>query len=380
MPQGTTQPSGTIADAAGVARPFAPFAHAPAPDLVQPGTRAAYAAIARRTRREGAAQATAPLDATVRRSDFLARRGAHLAATVAGAATIGLILLGFAMTAGLGGRPGGGRLEPLLMFTPLGVAIATFMAWRHFLVARRRLQAAITPLLELGLCASCGQALRGASNVESAEVGVGDFKGTPLCACAECGARWPVGAAQAPFQPDGTSLGTAFPTVEGAARWRSRRALARALRAMPEDFVVDAGGLDRYVATGAGARAGSGTIAVDLAADGARVALPSIPACIGVFAVLILFGVLVMVLQISGVLAGFSRSVLNFIEFTGVIYIALVGFDVSRRRSRARRVRKAVRTALAAETCPTCTNGLVRVPATTLYEPCSCCGSTWRRT
>ena len=144
--------------------------------------------------------------------------------------------------------------------------------------------------------------------------------------------------------------------------------------------MVDAAGLERYVATGAGARAGSGTIAVDFAADGARVALYSIPAFIGVIAVLILFGVLVMVLQIGGALGGGSRPVLNFIELAAVIYIAVTGFDMSRRRSRARRVRKAMRIALAAETCPTCTNGLVRVPATTLYEPCSCCGSTWRRT
>lgn len=380
MPQGTTQPSGTIFDATGIARPFVPFTHAPAPDLDEPGTRAAYAAIARRTRRDGATNAHVPLDSTVRRSDFLVRRGSYLAATVTGAATIGLILLGFAMTAGLGGRPGGGPLEPLLMFTPLGVAIAAFTAWWHFLVYRRRVDAATTPLLELGLCASCGQALRGASIVESADTGLGEHAGTPLCACAECGTRWPIGASQAPFKPDGTSLGTAFPTVEGAARWRSRRALARALRAMPEDFAVDAAGLERYVATGAGARAGSGAIAVDLAADGARVALYSIPAFIGVCAVLVLFGVLVMVLQIAGALGGSSRSVLNFIELAAVIYIAVAGFDTSRRRSRARRVRKAVRAALAAETCPTCSNGLVRVPGTTLYEPCSCCGSTWRRT
>ncbi|MFM7259949.1 MAG: hypothetical protein ACKO3W_05030 [bacterium] len=373
MLEGTTQTSGTIVDAAGTARSFAPFVHAPAPDLVEPGTHAAYAAIARRTRREGATNAFAPLDSTVRRGDFLARRGAYLAATVAGAAAIGLILFGFAMTAELGGRPGGGPLEPLLMLTPLGVAIAAFTAWRHFFVRRRRIHAATTPLLELGLCASCGQALRGASIVEHADVGVGERAGTSLCACAECGARWPIGASQAPFHPDGTSLGTAFPTVEGPARWRSRRALARALRAMPEDFVVDAGGLDRYVATGAGVRAGSGTIAVDLAADGARVALYSIPAFIGVVAVLVLFGVLVMILQIGGALGGNLRSVLSFIELTAVIYIAVAAFDASRRRSRARRVRKAVRAALAAETCPTCMNGLVRVPATTLYEPCSCC-------
>ena len=380
MPKGTTQPSGMIVDAAGTARSFAPFRHAPAPDLDESGTRAAYAAIARRTRREDATNAFAPLDSTVRRGDFLARRGAYLAAMVAGAAAIGLILLGFAMTAELGGRPGGGPLEPLLMLTPLGVAIAAFTAWRHFLVHRRRIHAATTPLLELGLCASCGQALRGASIIESAETDVGQHAGESLCACAECGARWPIGASQAPFQPDGTSLGTAFPTVEGPARWRSRRALARALRAMPEDFVIDAAGLERYVATGAGARAGSGTIAVDLATDGARVALYSVPAFIGVLAVLPLFGVLVVILQIGGAPGGNLRSVLNFIELAAVIYIAVAGFDASRRRSRARRVRKAVRAALAAETCPTCTNGLVRVPATTLYEPCSCCGSIWRRT
>ena len=76
---------------------------------------------------------------------------------------------------------------------------------------------------------------------------------------------------------------------------------------------------------------------------------------------------------------------LILIELSLYLWIAVRMFVRARRNSRVRRVQKSVKEALAKEVCPTCTTQLVRVPATTtttttLYEPCSCCGSIWGRT
>jgi tRNA G26 N,N-dimethylase Trm1 len=70
---------------------------------------------------------------------------------------------------------------------------------------------------------------------------------------------------------------------------------------------------------------------------------------------------------------------LILIELSLFLFIVVRVFVRARRNSRVRRVQKSVKEALAKEVCPTCTTELARMPATTLYEPCSCCGSIWRR-
>lgn len=370
---------GGFVDASGEPQDFAPFRHAPAPDLDQPGTRAAYAAIARKTRRHGDANASAAPELHVVLEDHILLRYAPIAATCAGVLVIGLFQLADFLSAG-GGAPIG-RDGRILVLMPFAAASVTYMATRWWFVFRHRGSKATVPLLELGLCAACGHALRAASPVEPPRNGVDDFAETPLCACAECGARWPIAATRAPFSPDGASLGIVFPTVEGVARWRSRRALARALRAGSEDFSIDAANMERYIATGAGARGGGGAIAKDLATDAGRAGIFVLTAMFVMSLVAVVVGIATALLRpVTSGLGPIAGGVLTMFEFALFLLIAVRMFVRARRNSRVRRVQKSVKEALAKEVCPTCTTELVRMPATTLYEPCSCCGSIWRRT
>jgi hypothetical protein len=211
--------------------------------------------------------------------------------------------------------------------------------------------------------------------------GVDDFAETPLCACTECGANWPITATRAPFTPDGKSLGSVFPTVEGVARWRSRRALARAVRAGSEDITIQAANMERYIATGAGARRSSGTIAKDIAADAGRAGIFVLTAMFVMsFAALAIAMAVTPLRLLSGGFGPMMDGALILIELSLFLFIVVRVFVRARRNSRVRRVQKSVKEALAKEVCPTCTTELARMPATTLYEPCSCCGSIWRRT
>jgi hypothetical protein len=367
-------------DASGEPREFAPFRHAPAPDLDQPGTRAAYAAIARKTRRHGDAHASAAPELHVVREDHILLRSAPIAATCAGVLVLGVFRLADFLSAS-GGVPISRDDGPILALVPFAAAAVAYIVTRWWFVFRHRGSKATVPLLKLGFCAACGHALRGASPVQPPRNGVDDFQETPLCACSECGAQWPITATRAPFTPDGESLRSVFPTVEGVARWRSRRALARALRAGSEDFTIDAANMQRYIATGAGVRRSSGTIARDIAADAGRAAIFGLTAMFVMsFAALALAFVIAPLQFLVGGLGPMMDSALILIELSLLLFVAVRMFARARRDSRVRRVQKSVKEALAKQVCPTCTTQLVRMPTTTLYEPCSCCGSIWRRT
>jgi hypothetical protein len=372
-------------DASGEPREFAPFRHTPAPDLDQPGTRAAYAAIARKTRRHGDAHASTAPERHVVLEDHMLLRAAPIAATCAGVLVLGVLRLAdFLATSG--GVPNSRDDGPILALMPFAAAAVAYTATRWWFVFRHRGSKATVPLLELGFCAACGHALRGASPVQPPRNGVDDLKETPLCACTECGAQWPITATRAPFTPDGESLGSVFPTVEGVARWRSRRALARALRAGSEDFTIDASNMQRYIATGAGARRSSGTIAKDIGADAGRASIFVLTAMFVMsFAALAIAFVTAPLRLLAGGFGPITDGALILIELSLLLFVAVRMFARARRNSRVRRVQKSVKEALAKEVCPTCTTQLVRVPATTtttttLYEPCSCCGSIWGRT
>lgn len=371
---------GGFVDASGESREFAPFRHAPAPDLDQPGTRAAYAAIARKTRRHGDANASAAPELHVVLEDHILLRYAPIAATCAGVLVFGVYRLADFLSAS-GGVPVSRDDGQILALTPFAVAAVAYTATRWWFVFRHRGSKATVPLLELGFCAACGHALRGASPVQPPRNGVDDFAETPLCACTECGAQWPITATRAPFTPDGESLGSVFPTVEGVACWRSRRALARALRAGSEDFIIDAANMERYIATGAGARRSSGTIAKDIAADAGRAGIFVLAAMFVMSFVAIAVGTVTALLQpVIGSLGPIADGVLTIFVFTVFLLVAVRMFVRARRNSRVRRVQKSVKEALAKRVCPTCTTELVRAPETPFYEPCSCCGSIWRRT
>lgn len=371
---------GGFVDASGEPREFAPFRHAPAPDLDQPGTRAAYAAIARKTRRHGDAPASAAPELHVVLEDRILLGSAPIAATCAGILVLGVLRLADFLSAS-GGVPNSRDDGPILALVPFAAAAVAYIVTRWWFVFRHRGSKATVPLLELGFCAACGHALRGASPVQPPRDGVGDFTETPLCACSECGAQWPITATRAPFTPDGESLRSVFPTVEGVARWRSRRALARALRAGSEDFTIDAANMQRYIATGAGARRSSGTIARDIAADAGRASIFVLTAMFVMsFAALAMTFVIAPLRVLVGGLGPMMDSALILIELSLLLFVAVRMFARARRNSRVRRVQKSVKESLAKEVCPTCTTQLVRVPATTLYEPCSCCGSIWGRT
>lgn len=371
---------GGFVDASGEPREFAPFRHAPAPDLDQPGTRAAYAAIARKTRRHGDALASAAPELHVVLEDHILLRSAPIAATCAGVLVLGVFRLADLLAAS-GGGPINRDDGRILVLMPFAAAAVAYTATRWWFVFRHRGSKATVPLLELGFCAACGHALRGASPMQPPRNGVDDFQETPLCACSECGAQWPITATRAPFTPDGESLGSVFPTVEGVARWRSRRALARALRAGSEDFTIDAANMQRYIATGAGVRGSSGTIARDIAADAGRASIFVLTAMFVMsFAALAMTFVIAPLRVLVGGLGPMMDSALILIELSLLLFVAVRMFARARRNSRVRRVQKSVKESLAKEVCPTCTTQLVGVPSTTLYEPCSCCGSIWRRT
>lgn len=370
---------GGFVDASGEPREFAPFRHAPAPDLDQPGTRAAYAAIARKTRRHGDASASASPELHVVLEDQLLLRYAPIAATCAGVLVFGIYGLADFLSAS-GGVPISRHDGRVLGLMPFAVAAVAYTAMRWWFVFRHRGSKATVPLLELGFCAACGHALRGASPVQPPRNGVDDFAETPLCACTECGANWPITATRAPFTPDGASLGSVFPTVEGVARWRSRRALARALRAGSEDFTIDAANMERYIATGAGARRSSGTIAKDIAADAGRAGIFVLTAMFVMsFAALAIAMAVTPLRLLSGGFGPMMDGALILIELSLFLFIVVRVFVRARRNSRVRRVQKSVKEALAKRVCPTCTTEIVRVPESPFYEPCSCCGSIWRR-
>lgn len=374
-----------FADASGEPCEFAPFRHAPAPDPDLPGTRAAYAAIARRTRRQGDADASAAPELAVRLDELMLGRLAWLAATCAGGLAMGVITLFDLLSDETGaGGVASGRLgqfgRQLLVLAPFLAAAGAFMATRWHFVFRHRARRASIPLLELGLCASCGHALRSASMPDATEVGVGDFEGAELCACAECGARWP---AKASLAPEGVAPGAAFPTVEGFGRWRSRRALARALRASAVDFAIDAANMERYIATGAHARVGGGaggvarSLAIDLYWLGILVLVATFGMAIAAFGCGMVRGLVAYAL--GAPLGPVAREIAEFLEATLVLSAGVAAFTRAQRNHTARRVARRVAMALKKETCPVCTNALERAPATTLFFPCACCGSTWRR-
>ncbi|MFM1868344.1 MAG: hypothetical protein RL591_1752, partial [Planctomycetota bacterium] len=124
-------------DASGEPREFAPFRHAPAPDLDQPGTRAAYAAIARKTRRHGDANASAEPELHVVLEDHILLRYAPIAATCAGLLIFGVYLLADFLSAS-GGVPISRHDGQVLGLVPFATAAVAYTATRWWFVFRHR--------------------------------------------------------------------------------------------------------------------------------------------------------------------------------------------------------------------------------------------------
>lgn len=369
--------NGLIRDACGRALRFAPFAHAAAPDLGQPGTLAAYAAIASRALGSEKSEAS--------QSQFMLKRGAWLVASIVACAGAAIITLFESVVA----APSTGRLASIVGLSPFLLGITTYIWMRWFFVFRQRAQAATVPLLELGLCAACGHPMRGSTElvdrqpIGAQKVGTSampnEFAQATLCACSECGARWPLGAASAPYTPDGDPLTIAFPMVEGPARWRSRRALARALRAEPEDFIRDASASLRYIAVGVGRRAGARSPVLDLLIDASFGALCGFAALC--FAVMPTFCVLGACSNIfRGILPASTafQSASIVAEASLAVSFGILCAAALRRSFRSTEVASRVKAALRARECPVCSAALARMADAPAIQYCTCCGSTWR--
>lgn len=375
---------GDVVDAEGVRHRFAPFRHGSAPVSDQPAVRAAFADAARRGLLLPERSDPPVLWIELRkialalaRTDPVWRFGPIAAALAAGvvAGAVAFVAVRFGTRRAFA--------IPLLEDTLLAVLVAmlAYLAMVLTLRARRRADAVAPSLLAIGRCAACGFPLRG----EVDRRGEIDAAPDACCRCSECGAAWPVEAANRPRDRE-TGARADLPEVEGVGAWRTRLALGAALRATGHEFLPDGDGTLRYIARMAaspvsGARAFVGWLwslaTVDLLALAAAYGMstlcfPGVAGCL--FAVVRpAMAPLLWFLDSDSALA-----VAVFVGAHGAVFAWLAVMLLRRTRGflvREQRTRQ-LRRHLRARVCPSCTMDL---PSS--REPlvaCTCCGARWR--